>query len=81
MKNLTNVLKNMEKETIGVKNDVITFLLEDVENYSPQDKLKDLLSNCCESEQLNHLTYDWDTFEYSAIVLADELYELGLYKD
>lgn len=64
MENLTNVLKNMESETVGVKNDVITFLLEDVENYSPQDKLQDLLSYGCQSGMVNHLIYYKDTVKY-----------------
>ena len=64
MKNLTNVLKTMETETTGVKNDVINFLLEDVENYSPQDKLQDLLANGCQSGMVNHLIYYKDTVKY-----------------
>ena len=64
MTNLLNVLKTMETETVGVKNDVINFLLEDVENYSPQDKLQDLLSNGCESGMVNHLIYYKDTVAY-----------------
>lgn len=64
MKNLTNVLKTMETETQGVKNDVINFLLEDVENYSPQDKLQDLLLNGCGSGMVNHLIYYTDTVAY-----------------
>lgn len=64
MKNLTNVLKTMETETTGVKNDVINFLLEDVENYSPQDKLQDLLQHGCESGQVSHLIYYTDTVKY-----------------
>lgn len=64
MKNLLNVLKNMESETEGVKNDVINFLLEDVENYSPQDKLQDLLSYGCESGMVSHLIYYKDTIKY-----------------
>ena len=64
MTNLLTVLENMEKESTGVKNDVINFLLEDVENYSPQDKLQDLLSYGCESGQVNHLIYYKDTVQY-----------------
>lgn len=64
MKNLLNVLKTMETETVGVKNDVINFLLEDVENYSPQDKLQDLLLNGCQSGMVNHLIYYTDTVKY-----------------
>lgn len=64
MTNLLNVLKTMETETTGVKNDVINFLLEDVENYSPQDKLQDLLQYGCESGQVNHLIYYKDTVKY-----------------
>lgn len=64
MKNLTNVLKTMQNETEGVKNDVINFLLEDVENYSPQAKLQDLLSYGCGSGMVNHLIYYTDTVAY-----------------
>lgn len=64
MTNLLNVLKTMETETTGVKNDVINFLLEDVKEYSPQDKLQDLLSNGCESGMVNHLIYYKDTVQY-----------------
>ena len=64
MTNLLNVLKTMETETTGVKNDVINFLLEDIENYSPQDKLQDLLLNGCESGMVNHLIYYTDTVKY-----------------
>ena len=64
MTNLLNVLKTMETETTGVKNDVINFLLEDVENYSPQYKLQDLLQYGCESGQVNHLIYYKDTVKY-----------------
>lgn len=64
MTNLLNVLKTMETETTGVKNDIINFLLEDVENYSPQAKLQDLLQYGCESGQVNHLIYYTDTVEY-----------------
>ena len=64
MTNLLNVLKTMETETTGVKNDVINFLLEDIENYSPQDKLQDLLLNGCGSGMVNHLIYYTDTVKY-----------------
>ena len=64
MKKLLTVLENMESETVGVKNDVINFLLEDVENYSPQDKLQDLLLNGCQSGMVNNLIYYTDTVKY-----------------
>ena len=64
MTNLLNVLETMETETTGVKNDVINFLLEDIENYSPQDKLQDLLLNGCESGMVNNLIYYTDTVKY-----------------
>ena len=64
MTNLLNVLKTMETESTGVKNDVINFLLEDTENYSPQAKLQDLLQYGCESGQVNHLIYYTDTVAY-----------------
>lgn len=64
MTNLLNVLKTMETETTGVKNDVINFLLEDVKEYSPQDKLQDLLANGCKSGMVNHLIYYTDTVKF-----------------
>lgn len=64
MTNLLNELKTMETESTGVKNDVINWLLEDVEDYSPQDKLQDLLQNGCESGQVSHLIYYKDTVAY-----------------
>lgn len=64
MTNLLNVLKTMETETTGVKNDVINFLLEDVENYRPQAKLQNLLLNGCESGMVSHLIYYYDTVAY-----------------
>ena len=64
MTNLLNELKTMQGETTGVKNDVINWLLEDIENYSPQDKLQDLLQYGCESGQVSHLIYYKDTVAY-----------------
>ncbi|AWY02902.1 hypothetical protein [Staphylococcus phage VB-SauS-SA2] len=64
MTNFKNELKTMETEAEGVRNDVINFLLEDVDNYSPQDKLQDLLQHGCESGMVNHLIYTKDTVEY-----------------
>lgn len=64
MTNLLNVLKTMETETTGVKNDVINFLLEDAKEYSPQDKLQDLLQHGCKSGMVNHLIYTKDTVKY-----------------
>lgn len=64
MTKLTNVLETMETETTGVKNDVINWLLEDVEEYSPQAKLQDLLLNGCQSGMVNHLIYYKDTVAY-----------------
>lgn len=64
MTNLLNTLKTMENETTGVKNDIINWLLEDVENYTPQAKLQDLLQYGCESGQVNHLIYYTDTVAY-----------------
>lgn len=81
MANLLNVLKTMETETTGVKNDVINFLLEDVENYSPQDKLQDLLSYGCESGMVNHLIYYTDTvayFEDHESEIMEMLEQLGI---
>ena len=64
MTNLLNVLKTMETESTGVKNDVINFLLEDVKEYSPQAKLQDLLQHGCKSGMVNHLIYTKDTVKY-----------------
>ncbi|MDN6182799.1 MAG: hypothetical protein L0I92_08635 [Staphylococcus equorum] len=81
MTNSLTVLENMEKETTGVKNDVINFLLEDVENYSPQDKLQDLLQHGCESGMVNHLIYYTDTvayFEDHESEIMEMLEQLGI---
>ena len=81
MTNLLNVLKTMETETAGVKNDVINYLLEDVENYSPQDKLQDLLLNGCQSGMVNHLIYYTDTvayFEEHESEIMEMLAQLGI---
>lgn len=64
MTNLLNELKTMENGTTGVKQDVINWLLEDVEDYSPQDKLQDLLQNGCGSGQVSRLIYYKDTVAY-----------------
>ena len=81
MTNLLNTLKTMESETTGVKNDVIIWLLEDVKNYSPQDKLQDLLEHGCESGQVNHLIYYADTvayFEEHESEIMEMLEQLGI---
>lgn len=85
MTNLLNVLKTMETETTGVKNDVINWLLEDVEGYSPQAKLHDLLSHGCQSGMVNHLIYTNDTVEYfenherEIFEFVSEAYGLDMY--
>lgn len=85
MTNLLNVLKTMETETTGVKNDVINFLLEDVKNYSPQAKLQDLLQHGCQSGMVNHLIYYKDTvayfgeFEKEIYEFVSEVFGLDMY--
>lgn len=65
MTNLLNVLKTMETETTGVKNDVINYLLEYNDNSEDlQTHLEDINNYGCESGQVNHLIYYTDTVEY-----------------
>lgn len=65
MKNLLNVLKTMETETTGVKNDVINWLLEYSDNSEDlQTHLEDINNYGCESGMINHLIYYKDTVAY-----------------
>lgn len=65
MKNLLTVLENMENETVGVKNDVINFLLDNNDNSEDlQTHLEDINNYGCESGQVNHLIYYTDTVKY-----------------
>ena len=65
MTNLLNTLKTMEKETTGVKNDVINYLLEYNNNSEDlQTHLEDINNYGCESGQVNHLIYYTDTVAY-----------------
>ena len=65
MTNLLNVLKTMETETTGVKNDVINYLLEYNNNSEDlQTHLEDINNYGCESGQVNHLIYYTDTVAY-----------------
>ena len=65
MTNLLNVLKTMETETTGVKNDVINYLLEfSQDSEDLQTHLEDINNYGCESGQVNHLIYYKDTVAY-----------------
>ena len=65
MTNLLNVLKTMETETTGVKNDVINYLLDNSNNSEDlQTHLEDINNYGCESGQVNHLIYYKDTVKY-----------------
>lgn len=65
MTNLLNVLKTMETETTGVKNDVINYLLDNSDNSEDlQTHLEDINNYGCESGQVNHLIYYTDTVAY-----------------
>lgn len=65
MKNLLNVLKTMETETTGVKNDVINFLLVQAQDSEDaQGILDNILKHGCESGVVNHLIYYKDTVKY-----------------
>lgn len=65
MTNLLNVLKTMETETAGVKNDVINFLLNNSDNSEDlQALLEDINNYGCQSGMVNHLIYYKDTVKY-----------------
>ena len=62
MTNLLNVLKTMETETTGVKNDVINFLLAQSQDSEDAEGILDnILTHGC---QVNHLIYYKDTVKY-----------------
>lgn len=65
MTNLLNVLKTMETETTGVKNDVINFLLAQAEDSEDaQGMLENIVNYGCGSGMVNHLIYYTDTVKY-----------------
>ena len=65
MTNLLNVLKTMETETTGVKNDVINFLLAQAEDSEDaQGILDNIVTHGCQSGMVNHLIYYTDTVKY-----------------
>lgn len=65
MTNLLNVLKTMENETTGVKNDVINFLLSQAQDSEDaQGILENVLTHGCQSGMVNHLIYYKDTVAY-----------------
>ena len=65
MTNLLNVLKTMETETTGVKNDVINFLLAQSQDSEDAEGILDnILTHGCESGMVNHLIYYTDTVAY-----------------
>lgn len=82
MKNLLNVLKTMETETKGVKNDVINYLI-DLAQDSEDAKiiLDNIVTHGCESGMVNHLTYYTDTvayFEEHEEEITEMLEDLGI---
>lgn len=65
MTNLLNVLKTMETETTGVKNDVINFLLAQAQDSEDaQGILENVLTHGCQSGMVNHLIYYTETVAY-----------------
>ena len=82
MTNLLNVLKTMETETTGVKNDVINYLLEfSQDSEDLQTHLEDINNYGCESGQVNHLIYYTDTvayYEEHESEIMEMLEELGI---
>ena len=82
MTDLLNVLKTMETETTGVKNDVINYLLEfSQDSEDLQTHLEDINNYGCESGQVNHLIYYKDTvkyFEKHENEIMEMLEELGI---
>src|SRR5699024_4347875 len=82
MTNLLNVLKTMETETTGVKNDVINFLIAQAQDSEDaQGILENVLTHGCESGMVNHLIYYTDTvkyFEKHEIEIMEMLKQLGI---
>lgn len=82
MTNLLNVLKTMETETTGVKNDVINYLLDLAQDSEDaQGILENVLTHGCESGMVNHLIYYTDTvayFEEHENEIMEMLEQLGI---
>src|SRR5699024_9294194 len=82
MTNLLNVLKTMETETTGVKNDVINFLLAQAQDSEDaQGILENVLTHGCGSGMVNHLIYYTDTvayFEEHEEEITEMLEQLGI---
>lgn len=82
MTNLLNVLKTMETETTGVKNDVINFLLAQSQDSEDAEGILDnILTHGCQSGMINHLIYYKDTvkyFEKHENEIMEMLEELGI---
>ena len=82
MTNLLNVLKNIETETTGVKNDVINFLLAQAQDSEDaQGILENVLMHGCQSGMVNHLIYYTDTvayFEEHEEEITEMLEQLGI---
>lgn len=65
MQELSNVLKNMELETHGIKNDIINYLLNNSNDSEDiQILLEDINNYGCESGIVNYLIYYTDTVAY-----------------
>lgn len=82
MTNLLNVLKTMETETTGVKNDVINYLLSQAQDSEDAEGILDnILKHGCESGMVNHLIYYKDTvayFEDHESEIMEMLEQLGI---
>lgn len=82
MTNLLNVLKTMETESTGVKNDVINYLLNlSQDSEDAEGILDNIVIHGCESGMVNHLIYYKDTvayFEEHENEIMEMLEELGI---
>ena len=85
MTNLLNVLKEMEQNTNGIKNDVISFIIENSDDSEDtQTLLEDINRYGCESGQIPHLIYYTDTVKYfkehkkEIVDLFSEIYDINL---
>src|SRR5699024_12123341 len=85
MTNLLNKLKTMETETTGIKNDVISFIIENSDDSEDaQTLLEDINRYGCESGQIPHLIYYTDTVKYfkehkkEIVDLFSEIYDINL---
>ena len=85
MTNLLNVLKEMEQNTDGIKNDVLQFVISSSnDSEDAQTLLEDINRYGCEGGQIPHLIYYTDTVKYfkehkrEIIDLFSEIYNINL---